>query len=78
MGDITMTRQPFVSNDARNNPRLPAGFAERFRLRSLIFVPLVVREEVIGVLAYADLSARARPSATTRSGLSRHSPARPR
>ena len=56
MGDITLTRQPFVTNDARDDPRLPVGFAERFRLRSLIFVPLVVREEVSGVLAYADLS----------------------
>ncbi len=51
---IIVARGPFVSNDAARDPRLTAGFADSFRLRSLLFVPLVVREAAIGVLVFAN------------------------
>ena len=55
MGEISITREPFITNDAANDSRLAPGFALQFGLRSLLFVPLVIREEVIGVLAFANL-----------------------
>ncbi len=48
-----------MPNDAAHDPRLAPGFADRFGLRSLLFVPLVVREEAIGVLAFANLRSSA-------------------
>ncbi len=59
IGDVALTRQPFVANDAARDPRLASGFADRFGLRSLLFVPLMAREEAIGVLAFANLRSTA-------------------
>ena len=55
IGELVLTHEPFVSSDVRHDPRLASGFAERFGLRSLLFVPLVAREEMLGVLAFANL-----------------------
>ena len=59
IGDLALTHRPFVTNDAQRDPRLVAGFADRFGLRSLLFVPLLARDELSGVLAFANLSSTA-------------------
>jgi serine phosphatase RsbU (regulator of sigma subunit) len=59
IGELALTQQPFVANDARHDARLVPGFADRFGLRSLLFVPLLAREQLIGVLAFANLHSSA-------------------
>ncbi|MDH7482639.1 MAG: SpoIIE family protein phosphatase [Armatimonadota bacterium] len=41
-------RKPIVIHDAANDPRVPPEFAEKLKLRSLLAVPLVFHENVIG------------------------------
>jgi two-component system, chemotaxis family, CheB/CheR fusion protein len=55
IGALELTREPFVASDARHDQRLAPGFAERFGLQSLLFVPFVVHDQVTGVLAFANL-----------------------
>ncbi|HUK76836.1 MAG TPA: chemotaxis protein CheB [Thermoleophilia bacterium] len=52
---LGLTGEPFVSNEARGDSRLAPGFADRFDLRSLLFVPLMGRE-LLGVLAFGNVS----------------------
>ena len=59
IGELALTHQSFVANDARRDRRLAAGFADRLGLRSLLFAPLVIREELTGVLAFANLRSAA-------------------
>jgi two-component system CheB/CheR fusion protein len=58
IGSMALTHEPFVANDASNDPRLVSGFAARFGMQTLLFVPLLAREEMVGVLAFANLRSR--------------------
>jgi len=51
------TRKPFVSNDTYSDERLSREIVEKYNLRSLLVVPLVAREAVIGVLFFSYSSA---------------------
>jgi PAS domain S-box-containing protein len=55
-GAVSLPQEPFVSNDAARDPRLVGGFAARFGLKTLLFVPLIARAEMLGVLAFGNLS----------------------
>ena len=56
VGQPQLSRQPFVANDAAHDPRLPPGFADRFGVQSLLFAPLLTNQEMIGVVAFANLT----------------------
>ncbi|MDI6817332.1 MAG: PAS domain S-box protein [Actinomycetota bacterium] len=47
------TRKPVVINDARSDERINPDIVKKFNLRSLMVVPLITREEVIGVLFFS-------------------------
>lgn len=47
------TKRPFVSTDAANDKRLNLEIVKRFSLRSILVIPLIVKEEVIGVLFFS-------------------------
>ena len=48
------SREPVISNDVENDPRLAEDLRTASVLRSLLIVPLVVRESSIGVLLVSD------------------------
>lgn len=45
------TREPVVMEDALDDPRISREAAERYHLRSVIVIPLLVRDEVMGTLS---------------------------
>lgn len=49
-------KQPFVIDDAREDPRMDPEALAKFGFRSLLFVPLLVRGDVIGALSFHYLS----------------------
>ena len=55
IGVTDLPQEPFVSNDAAHDPRLVSGFAARFELKTLLFVPFIARADVLGVLAFGNL-----------------------
>jgi GAF domain-containing protein len=64
VGLAAAERRAVVSNDLLADPRLRFGpdvraFIERSGIRSILAVPLIVKEQVIGALALADTNGRA-------------------
>lgn len=47
-----VTGHPVVVNDALTDERIDAGLVEKFHLRSLIILPLITRNQVLGVLSF--------------------------
>jgi len=45
-------RKPFVSNDALKDERLNRDIVEKHNIKSMLVVPLLIREEVIGVILF--------------------------
>src|SRR5487761_1651778 len=46
---VFLTRQPYMTNDARGDPRLITRFVDMFAARNVLSVPLVVEDSCIGV-----------------------------
>jgi hypothetical protein len=46
---VFLTRQPYMTNDARADPRLITRFVDMFAARNVLSVPLVVEDSCIGV-----------------------------
>ncbi len=56
--DVTASRRPMLFSDAQNDPRLPAALREflaRNLIRSSAVLPLVTKDEVIGILSVSSL-----------------------
>ncbi|MDE2490179.1 MAG: GAF domain-containing sensor histidine kinase, partial [Elusimicrobia bacterium] len=47
---VFKTRRPFVSGDAQNDPGVIARYARLWKVHSLLVVPLVVEDRVLGVM----------------------------
>lgn len=47
---VFKTRKPFVTGDAQNDPGVIASYAQLWRVHSLLAVPLVVEDRVLGVM----------------------------
>ncbi|MHB8857862.1 MAG: PP2C family protein-serine/threonine phosphatase [Thermoleophilia bacterium] len=63
---ISQTRKPVVVLDARTDERIDPELAGELGIRSLLSVPLIVKKEVIGDIAFASLS---RPAAFSQAQL---------
>jgi len=46
---VFLSREPYLTNDARNDPRMLQRFIERFDARSTLTVPLVLGDQPLGV-----------------------------
>lgn len=46
------TRRPVVINDAYNDPRVNPDIQRRYGIRSVLVIPLIVRENVIGAILF--------------------------
>jgi PAS domain S-box-containing protein len=53
----TETAEPVILGDAYNDNRVNTELAKRYQLRSIIIIPLIAREEVIGNVSFAYHSA---------------------
>ncbi|HZD59175.1 MAG TPA: GAF domain-containing protein [Anaerolineae bacterium] len=51
--DAVKTKEPVLIRDARVSPRIPFKHVEMFGLRSVLILPLIVKEKVSGVVALA-------------------------
>ncbi|HEX5530632.1 MAG TPA: GAF domain-containing protein, partial [Methylomirabilota bacterium] len=47
-GEAARRRQPVLSTDAANDPRMPAALRRAAPLRTVLFVPIVAQEQLIG------------------------------
>lgn len=47
---VFKTRQPFMSADAQNDPGVIARYAQLWKVHSLLVVPLVIEDRVLGVM----------------------------
>ncbi len=47
---VFKTRQPFISDDAQNDPSVIARYAQMWRIHSLLVVPLIIEDRVLGVM----------------------------
>lgn len=47
---VFKTRQPFLAADAQNDPGVIASYAQLWKVHSLLVVPLVVEDRVLGVM----------------------------
>ena len=52
MEAIERTNEPVIVEDATKDPRLPAGWVQRFSFSSFLAVPLSVRGEMLGVMFF--------------------------
>ncbi|GEM_PF-2467223 len=46
--EVFVTRKPLVIVDAAADPRVPAGIAERFDIRTILAIPLLIEDEITG------------------------------
>jgi len=53
-GKLVVESEPFVSPDALSDPRLIKEYVEMCRIKSLLTVPLKVREKVLGVIHFVN------------------------
>jgi signal transduction histidine kinase len=47
---VFKTRKPFMSDDAQNDPGVIASYAQLWKVHSLLVVPLVIEDRVLGVM----------------------------
>ncbi|MFI5349417.1 MAG: sensor histidine kinase [Elusimicrobiota bacterium] len=47
---VFKTRKPFVTEDAQNDPGVIASYAQLWKVHSMLVVPLVVEDRVLGVM----------------------------
>jgi GAF domain-containing protein/ActR/RegA family two-component response regulator len=52
--EATLSKQPVVVEDAARSPLVPAAWVDAFGIRSLLVVPLVSKDHVIGTLSVDD------------------------
>lgn len=52
IGQVIRARKPVAIADALNDPRVDANLMRQFGVRSVLAIPLIIRDEVIGVLRF--------------------------
>ncbi len=53
-GELVLETEPFVSSDAAKDPRLIKEYVEKCQIKSLLTVPLQVREKILGVIHFVN------------------------